>query len=59
MPFGAGLIHLMYCPPPSQLKLLPTMGGVREAYIRQFTRLLKLKALALAKYVGKLVNCPG
>jgi len=33
------------------LKLLPAVGGVRESYIAQFTRLLKLRALALVKYV--------
>ena len=35
----------------TQLRLLPPVGGAREAYIGQLLRMVKLKALALTKYV--------
>ena len=34
-----------------QMRLLPVEGGVREAFVFQFLHHLKLKALALSKYV--------
>ena len=37
--------------PEPQMRLLPVEEGVREAFIFQFLRYLKLKALALSKYV--------
>jgi hypothetical protein len=33
------------------MKLLPLHPGVRESFIYQYLRLLKLKSLAMSKYI--------
>ena len=42
------MVYVCVCP---QMRLLPVDGGVREGFIFHFLHHLKLKALALSKYV--------
>ena len=56
MAFGRGqsLIFIVRCVlwcVCLQMRLLPVDGGVREGFIFHFLHHLKLKALALSKYV--------
>lgn len=41
-------MFILYC---IQMNVLPATPGVKESFIGQFLKQMKLKALALAKYV--------